>query len=131
MKSTSKTAAAKINGRITVTEDVHVVPASQPWFPLIDRAHYANRTLSGIESNSQKDQGGDAGTPTGDAAEDADVRTDDIIPDDDEDIVLEDENGAQGAQDSERGHDPEGSMSLHCDLASGGRTGQKTALKTL
>ena len=92
MKSTSKTTAAKINGRITVTEDVQ--PASQPWLPLIDRAHYANRTLSGIESNSQKDQGGDAGTPTGDAAEDADVRTDDIIPDDDEDIVLEGENGA-------------------------------------
>ena len=51
------------------------------------------------------------------------MRTDDIIPDDDEDIVLEDENGARGAQDSERGHDPEGSMSLHCDLASGGKDG--------
>ena len=65
LQSTSKSIAAKINGRITVTEDVHVVPNTDPWYPLIDRAHYANRTLCGLESSSPKSDDPKAGPDLG------------------------------------------------------------------
>ena len=53
LSSSSKIVSQKINASLTVTENVHPVPGTQPWFPLIDRAHYANRTLCGIESSSK------------------------------------------------------------------------------
>ena len=57
-----KKVASKINRRITVTEDVHPVPGTRPWFPLIERSHYANRTLSGLTSvDNGRNEGGDAG----------------------------------------------------------------------
>ena len=58
----SKKVAGKINKRITVTEDVHPVPGTRPWFPLIDKSHYANRTLCGITSEARGESiEGDAG----------------------------------------------------------------------
>ena len=44
------TRAAHVKDRITITEDVHLVPGTNTWFPLIDRADYANKTLAGMES---------------------------------------------------------------------------------
>ena len=61
LTNSSKSVAAKINAHITVTEDVHVVPGTSPWFPLIDRSHYANRTLCGIESTSGTEASRSAG----------------------------------------------------------------------
>ena len=48
MTFSNRSAAKQINRRITVTEDVHPVPGTSPWLLLIDRAHYANRSLSGL-----------------------------------------------------------------------------------
>ena len=57
------TRASHVKDRITITEDVHLVPGTTTWFPLIDRADYANKTLAGMES-TRKAYSGDL-TPLG------------------------------------------------------------------
>ena len=42
---------AKVKNRITTTDDVHVVPGTKPWFPLVERADCVSRTLAGIEES--------------------------------------------------------------------------------
>ena len=89
LTSTSKLVAQQINQRITVTEDVHLVPGTSPWFPLIDRSHYANRTLCGIESTSSNANAPAAGPLGGKTlGTSTAVRTDVVIPDDDDDLDI-------------------------------------------
>ena len=79
-----------INQRITVTEDVYEVPGTMPWFPLIDQAHYANRTLRGITTMRNGEQVDLTTGPTrGNEVidDDAPSPTDLLFPDDDEDAI--------------------------------------------
>ena len=89
LKSTSKLVAAQVNQRITVTEDVHLVPGTTPWFPLIDRSHYANRTLCGIESQSIAAHDPAAGPLGGNTlGKGTDLTQDVIVPDEDDDLEV-------------------------------------------
>ena len=84
----SKEVAAKVKKRITVTDNVHLVPGTRPWFPLVETAHYANRTLSGSTSEArERERRGKAGN-----AIDSEVPlgSEAVLPDDDIDY-LEDE----------------------------------------
>jgi len=35
--------------KITMSPDVHVIPGTSSWFPLLDRSNFANKTLDGNE----------------------------------------------------------------------------------
>ena len=59
LKSPTKALQAKLGGRITVTEEA-MMPTTHSWFPLLDQAHYENRTLRGL-STALIESGGDIG----------------------------------------------------------------------
>ena len=59
LKTPTKALQAKLGGRITVTEEA-MMPTTHSWFPLLDQAHYENRTLRGL-STALIESGGDIG----------------------------------------------------------------------
>ena len=77
---------------MTVTEDAHPVPGTTPWFPLVDCAHYANRTLRGMTLAA-------TGHGTGDDAGPSDkenvlgakepIAAEAFFPDDDDEFEME------------------------------------------
>ena len=54
VKTPPKVFRKQVEGRITVTENVAPVPGEKPWFPLLDRALYANKTLQGLEESKDE-----------------------------------------------------------------------------
>ena len=87
-KSPSKVLQARVEGRITVTEDVAPVPGTKCWFPVLDRSTYANKTLAGCETDwSEKED------PGGAIPESTTLLppSDHITPDDDDLLDVQDE----------------------------------------
>ena len=56
----TKAAVKEIVDTVTFTEDVHLVPGAQHWFPNKDKADYLQRTLDGLTSQSMPGHAGGA-----------------------------------------------------------------------
>ena len=54
-----------------MTYDVHVIPGTLSWFPLLDRSNYANKTLNGMGHHRQLEREGLA-RPPGNGGKDLD-----------------------------------------------------------
>ena len=82
LRAPNKAQQHRLSGRITVTEEA-LMPSARPWFPLIDQAHYENRTLKGLSTPQPvEEEGMDPGT--GDSPPNTLLGADLVSPDDDD-----------------------------------------------